>query len=114
MDPTCQGIQQPHSGLEVAHLDRVEKEANRYANEDDGVVHKHRFAPDLVKVQIHAETEKEKTPTRKLRKLPPVEMVAGIVLEDENVVDLCFVPHATRQAEEEKEKTDKKVAAVDL
>jgi 3D (Asp-Asp-Asp) domain-containing protein len=114
LDLTYQRIQQPHPGLEVAHLDWVEEEANRYTDEDDRVVHKHRFARDLMEVQIHEQTEKEKTPTRKLRKLPPVEVVAGIVLEDENVVDLGFVPHTTRQAEEEKEKVDKKVAAVDL
>jgi len=33
-------------------------------------------------------------------KLPPVKEMAGIVLEDKNIVDLVLVPYATRQAEQ--------------
>jgi hypothetical protein len=33
------------------------------------------------------------------RKLPPVEEVAGIVLEDENIIDLGRVPNTARKTE---------------
>ena len=33
------------------------------------------------------------------RKLPPVQVVAGIIFEDENVIDLVLVPGPTRQSE---------------
>jgi Fe-S cluster assembly ATPase SufC len=54
--PTYQGIQQPHSGLEVAHLDRVEKEAYRDTNENDGIIQIDHLATDLMEVQIHEQT----------------------------------------------------------
>jgi hypothetical protein len=47
-------------------------------------------------------------------KLPPVQVVAGIILEDENVVDLGLVPHAARQTKEEKKEIHEKVSAVYL
>jgi len=34
-----------------------------------------------------------------LRKLPPVQVVAGIIFEDKDVVDLVLVPGPTRQSE---------------
>ena len=32
-----------------------------------------------------------------LRELPPIQIVAGIILEDENVIDFGLVPHSTDQ-----------------
>jgi hypothetical protein len=34
-----------------------------------------------------------------LRELPPVQVVAGIILENENIVDLVLMPDSTRQTE---------------
>jgi hypothetical protein len=49
-----------------------------------------------------------------LSELPPVEEMAGIVFEDENVIDLGLVPDATCQAEEEEKKVGQKVAGIYL
>ena len=49
-----------------------------------------------------------------LCKLPPVQVVAGIIFEDENVIDLVLVPDPTRHAEQEKKKVDQEVSSVDL
>jgi hypothetical protein len=64
--PTYQGIQQPHSGSKVAYLGRVEQESDRDANEDDGVIQIYHLTADSVKVQIHEQSQEEKTPTGKL------------------------------------------------
>jgi hypothetical protein len=46
--------------------------------------------------------------------LPPIQMVAGIIFENENVVDLVLVPNTTRQTKQEKKEVDKEITGVDL
>jgi hypothetical protein len=41
-------------------------------------------------------------------------MVAGIIFENENVVDLVLVPHATCQTEQEQKKVNEEISGVEL
>jgi hypothetical protein len=49
-----------------------------------------------------------------LRELPPVQVMAGIIFEDEDVVDFVLVPGSTRQSEQEKKEIDEEVTSVYL
>jgi hypothetical protein len=49
-----------------------------------------------------------------LGELPPIQVVSGIKLEYENVINLSAHPDATIDAEEEEKKQRQKVACVDL
>jgi hypothetical protein len=47
-------------------------------------------------------------------KLPPVQEVTGIILKDENVVDLVVVPYSTSQGKQQNEKICQKVSSIYL
>jgi hypothetical protein len=61
-----QRVQQPHASTEVKHLDRVEQQRNRDADEYDRIVQIHVVASDLREVEVHEQAEHEKAPTREL------------------------------------------------
>jgi hypothetical protein len=46
--------------------------------------------------------------------LPPIEKVAGIVLEDENIVDFGLVPNTARKTEEYQKEIGKEISCIDL
>ena len=46
--------------------------------------------------------------------MPPVEVVAGIIFEDENIIDLGLMPYAASQAEYKKEHVGEEVSSIDL
>lgn len=49
-----------------------------------------------------------------LGKLPPIKIMPGIKLEDEDIVDLGIHPYPTIKAEEEEQDQSEKVTAIDL
>jgi hypothetical protein len=49
-----------------------------------------------------------------LSKLPPIQKVTGIIFEDEDEVDLVFVPYATSEGEKKDQKVDEKEPSIDL
>jgi hypothetical protein len=46
--------------------------------------------------------------------LPPVQVVAGIIFENEDIVYLVFVPNTAGQTKQEKKEVDKEVTSVEL
>jgi hypothetical protein len=46
--------------------------------------------------------------------LPPIEKMAGIIFENENIIDLGIVPDTTCKTEKKKEKVCEKITCIDL
>lgn len=110
---TYQRIQEPHATPVVEDFDGVEQDDDWYTKQYDRVIEIEAVTTDLVKVDLHGQTQKKKIPTRKLEtvsmwwtvmqflcayfsKLSPVQVVARVIFKDENVVDFGFMPNAAR------------------
>lgn len=49
-----------------------------------------------------------------LGKLSPVQVMSGIIFEDENIINLGLVPNTTGQAEKKKKQVNQKVSGIEL
>lgn len=49
-----------------------------------------------------------------LSKLPPIQEVTGIILEDKDKVDLVFMPYTAGKSEKDDQEVDQEKAGIDL
>jgi hypothetical protein len=63
-DGTYQRVQQPHACSEVEYPEGIEQKSDRYTDKDNWVVQVKMVSTNLVKIDLHEQSEHEYTPTR--------------------------------------------------
>lgn len=99
------------------HWQRQENNEKRHPNEDHGVPQEQVLPakiPPLGKVDPYRDSEQEPEHAGEIGQLFPVQVVSGVELEHERVVDFVGRPHATADAEAGEQVQHQKVAGVDL
>ena len=111
-------IEPPESAASVESAARKDENERGEGNENDGIPDEQLFRPRKRKVEPKTEPPEEKEQTWQLqfsvsktarcskkekpahlRQLPPVQMMPGVELEDEDIVDLRLRPQPTGETE---------------